>query len=232
MQKVDVKLNVKLKEEIKQNILGLLKDSKFGLNVKNLKDKLGYSRTTIAKYLDILEKDNLVFDQKIGQYRVWLHKDHENIKSLNVLIFDIYQSMLRNMEKDSEFNITPEKIKKMGIQVASDLHFSELLDKQLFEGADLRNFGNIADLLMKAIDMMCTYYDSYSWRPPIIIDSKNIIIVRMYNSKLISSTNYHFYMLSGFIEHAMNKMGKGAKHSVNVIKIDEIEKIVDFQFEF
>ena len=220
------------KPDIKQNILDLLKSSKFGLNVKNIKDKLGYSRTTIAKYLDILEKDNLVFDQKIGQYRVWLHKDHENIKSLNVLIFDIYQSMLRNMEKDPEFSITPEKIKKMGMQVASDLHFSELVDTQLFEGANFRNFSSIADLLMKAIDMMCTYYDSYSWRPPIIIDSKNIIIVRMYDSKLISSTKYHFYMLSGFIEHAMNKMGKGSKHSVNVIKIDEIEKIVDFQFEF
>ncbi len=220
------------KVEIKQNILELLKSSKFGLNVKNLKDELGYSRTTIAKYLNILEQEELVFDQKIGQYRVWLHKDHENTKSLNILIFDVYQSMLRNMEKDPGFNITPKKIKKMGMQVASDLHFSELVDIQLFEGVDLRNFGGIADLLMKAIDMMCTYYDSYSWRPPIIIESKNIIIVRMYDSKLISSTNYHFYMLSGFIEQAMNKMGKGLKHSVNVIKIDEIEKIVDFQFDF
>jgi len=54
------------KPDIKQSILDLLKSSKFGLNVKNIKDKLGYSRTTIAKYLDILEKDNLVFDQKIG----------------------------------------------------------------------------------------------------------------------------------------------------------------------
>ena len=218
--------------DIKQSILDLLKDSKFGLNVKNLKDKLGYSRTTIAKYLKKLEEENLVFDQKIGQYRVWLHKEHENMKSLTILIFDIYKSMLKHMEKDAEFNITPEKIKKMGMQVATDLHFSELVDKQLFERVDLRNFVNIADLLMKAIDMMCTYYDSYSWRPPIIIESKNIIIVRMYNSKLISSTNYHFYMLSGFIEQAMNKMGKGAKHSVNVIKINEKEKIVDFQFEF
>jgi len=220
------------KPDIKQSILDLLKSSKFGLNVKNIKDKLGYSRTTIAKYLDILEKDNLVFDQKIGQYRVWLHKEHENIKSLNVLIFDVYQSMLRHMEEDSELDISPEKIKKMGMTVASDLHFSELVDKQLFEGVNLRNFGDIADLLMKAIDMMCTYYDNYSWRPPIIIESKNIIIVRMYDSKLISSTNYHFYMLSGFIEQAMNETAKGSKGSVNVIQIDEKEKIVDFQFEF
>ena len=77
------KAEIKLKEEIKQSILELLKSSKFGLNVKNLKDTLGYSRTTLAKYLNKLEEENLVFDQKIGQYRVWLHKEHENIKSLN-----------------------------------------------------------------------------------------------------------------------------------------------------
>ena len=220
------------KVEIKQGILDLLKSSKFGLNVKNLKDELGYSRTTIAKYLNILEQEELVFDQKIGQYRIWLHKDNEDIKSLNVLIFDVYQSMLRNMQTDPDLNITPKKIKKLGMKVASDLQFSELVDEKTFKGADLSDFGKIAELLMKTIDTMCTYYDSYSWRPPIIIKNKNIIIVRMYNSNLISSTNYHFYMLSGFIEYAMNKMAKGAKGSVNVIKIDEKEKIVDFQFEF
>jgi hypothetical protein len=218
------------KQNIKKSILDLLQRSRFGLNVKNLKDKLGYSRTTIAKYLTLLQEEDMVVDREIGQYHIWLHKDtfYGKNKKINSLIFAIYWSMLRNMEKDTVLNINPADIKRLGKNVASDFNFSDLFDIKPQENAEPEDFHAIAKVLMDVIDSICKFYDSYSWRPPIIIKEKNTIIVRMYDSDLIKRANFHFYMLSGFIEHEMNKF---IECSVNVIQIDENERIVDYQFD-
>ena len=37
-------------------ILALLKSSKYGFSISKLAQKLGYSRTTVSKYLNIMEK--------------------------------------------------------------------------------------------------------------------------------------------------------------------------------
>ncbi|MBD3229779.1 MAG: ArsR family transcriptional regulator, partial [Candidatus Lokiarchaeota archaeon] len=160
-------------KDTKKEILDLLKRSRFGLNVQKISDDLGYSRTTISKYLKILEKDDLVFYRTIGQNKIWIHKDiyfdkRNKDNPLNNLVFAIYTSMLRNMEtSDLKPNLTPDYIKKLGKLIAQDFNFSEFLDNDLLKIPDeIPDSDKISELLMKIIDSICKFFDNYTWKEP------------------------------------------------------------------
>ncbi|TFF89426.1 MAG: ArsR family transcriptional regulator [Promethearchaeota archaeon] len=219
-------------KKTEKEILDLLKKSRFGLNVQKISDDLGYSRTTISKYLKILEKKGKVFYRVIGQNKIWIHRDiyfdKENKNNIiSNLIFAIYSSMLRNMEKT---DLKPDYVKRLGKLIAQDFNFSEFINKDLLKIPDeIILSPKNAENLMKIIDSICKFYDNYEWRPPIIIDEKYILILRMYNSDLIYEAPFHFYLLSGFIEYEMNKYIAG---EVKVVQIKQDKKIVDLQFKF
>jgi biotin operon repressor len=222
------------KKDIKDNVLEILKLSRFGLNLKSITEKVECSRTTVTKYLNELEADGFVIDRQIGQYKVWLHRDaylagNEMQLPSNSLLYGILSSMLKNMEK---LGVEPAFVKQLGITIADDFNFSEYLDKQLLEPMESPpDLKDIADKLMKLIDSVCKIYDNYTWQTPVILPRPDHleIILRMHNSDFITLAPYNYYLISGFIEHEMNKYVNG---TVDVIQIQDKERIVDFQFQF
>ena len=216
--------DISLKSDIKSEILDLLKKSHMGLSIRNISKELNRSRTTITKYLKQLSKERLVIDQKIGQYRVWISKDTK-LDVNDSLVYSINNSILKNLTK---LNMNKKDIKELGKFVAKDFNFSNYLDNShLVIASKMPKPKEVADGLMKIIDSICLVFDNYSWHPPIIKEDFSVIIIRMYDSNLISNPNY-FHLISGFIEQEMNKY---VKSKVNVIQVKEKEKIVDFQFE-
>ncbi len=219
------------KKDVTDTILELLRQSRFGLNLKTITEKLECSRTTVTKYLNQLEQEGLIIDRQIGQYKVWIHRDaffagNEMKLPANSFLFSLFASMLRNME---EVGIKSKDVKELGKKIAKDFNFSEYLDNQYLQPTEtLPDLAEIADRLMRVIDSICKIYDAYEWQPPIVRPKKWEIILRLHGSALITLAPYHFYLISGFFEHEMNKYVGG---HVDVIQIQEKEKIVDFQFE-
>ena len=92
-------------------------------------------------------------------------------------------------------------------------------------------YESIAELLMKTIDSICKSYDEYQWVTPIINEQKGLVILRMTDSEIIENKSY-YYLISGIIEFEMNKYLTGTAVNVNILQINEEEKIVDLEFEF
>ena len=218
-----IKMNPR-KNNIKNEIIQLLKNSYMGLSIRNISKKLNHSRITITKYLKILKKERLIIDQKVGQYRVWFFKDKNNLNINNSLIYLINNSILKNL---TSFNLKKKDIKELGKSVAKEFNFSDYIDIDIENIEKPPSSKEMADRLMKIIDSICLLYDNYTWHPPILKEDLSVIVIRMFNSNLISNPN-HFHLISGFIEYEINKY---VKSEVNVIQIQENEKIVDFQFE-
>ena len=210
----------------------ILKQSRFGLNLKTITDKLECSRTTVTKYLNMLEREGLVFDRQIGQYKVWIHRDafmsgNEMKLPSNTLLFGIFSSMMKNMQN---LGVEPAFVKQLGKAIAVDFNFANYLDQKYMETPEIPpDMREIAERLMHIIDSICKMYDKYTWQAPIVRPDRGEIILRMHDSDFIAIGQYNFYLISGFIEHEMNKYVNG---TVDVIQIQEKEKIVDFQFEF
>ena len=65
-----------VKASLQDEIVKLLYETRYGLSVSKLAQKLGASRTTISKYLKILEDADKAFVQDIGQYKLWHQKEN------------------------------------------------------------------------------------------------------------------------------------------------------------
>ncbi len=213
-------------------IIEILKNSRFGLNLNAIVEKLGCSRTTATKYLKILETEGEIVDRDIGQYRIWLHKDvffrdgKQKIPS-NTLIYQIYNSLLRNTQN---VGLKPADIKKLGTLVAEDFNLSEFIDQTEFPGVEaLLDFSSLAEFLMKTLDSIFRFFDEYTWQPPVLMADKGQIILRLANSHLIAETPAHFHFIAGIIEHEIQKHGNG---TVDVIQVREEDQVVDFLFQF
>lgn len=227
--------------EIKNEILELLKNSHLGLSIRNISDQLNRSRTTITKYLKILEDEDVVSERQISQYKVWILKDNLNLDKRNSLIFAIVDSILRNL---SNLDLKKDDIKNLGKMVANEMDFADFIDNSILkEFRDLIKIGKfpkpekIANGILDIIDSVISLYDNYEWDRPPIIHKDGSITIRMRNSELMSNQN-HYYFISGFIEYAMEQeiqktpFGKQIIGKVSVVQILEKEKIVDFLFEF
>jgi DNA-binding transcriptional regulator YhcF (GntR family) len=225
-------------------ILDLLLNSKLGLSVNKMAEKIVCSRTTISKYLKELEQKHLVFEQDIGQYKIWHHKDgfiknKARWDSLSTFFEPFYDSLMHNLPK---LNITPANLKELGNLIDQELNFSDLITDIIDQNntllisstnsastgvLTLPNLSEIAQLIMQIIDTLFRTFDPYHWDVPMIFENEGIFILRMVGSEYVRLPS-HFYLLSGIIEGEMNRF---APVTINIHQILEKEQIVDIKFK-
>ena len=232
-----------VKASLQDEIVNLLQETRYGLSVSKLAQKLGASRTTISKYLKILEDEDKAFVQDIGQYKLWHQKEKylqnkSRREALSTFYEPFYLSMLRNIP---QFIQDPEGLKELGKVMAKDLNFSEMTDvmitqQQIPTSAPILDGNTKSNLplpfmsqkIMDIIDSILTTFDTYSWTAPIILEDQGLMILRMENSEYLSLPA-HFQIFSGIIEEEMNKY---IKVSVIIHQIDPVNNIVDIKFQF
>ncbi|MHA1268830.1 MAG: HTH domain-containing protein [Candidatus Helarchaeota archaeon] len=205
---------------IKDNILKSLKETNFGKSIKKIAEELDLSRTTVSKYLRILEKENKCISKKVGVYSLWFSKENEDLLKQNpyrILIRNFYKSLINSLNK-----IYPdinERGKEIGINIAEILNIEEFLDiESLYEYLkedDKRGIlKTICDLFLNANILG----EDYNFEM-IILENENRGIIKLKDTEF---TEYplHFYIQAGVLE---GKINKNSPFNVDV-QIYEINK--------
>ncbi len=232
-----------VKTSLQDDIIQLLQQTKYGLSVSKLSQKLEASRTTVSKYLKILEEEGKAFVQDIGQYKLWHEKEKflqnkARREALSTFYEPFYLSMLRNIP---QFIQKPEDLKELGKVMAKDLNFSEMTDVMVTQQPEFAiptkleansqkqpPLEFMAQIIMSITDSILTTFDTYQWATPVILEEQGILILRMKNSGYLSLPA-HFQLFSGIIEEEMSKY---VKVGVFINQINLATNIVDIKFQF
>ena len=84
-------------ENIQSKIIKVLKTCPSGLQIEEVAEKLGLTRHTVAKYLEILRAEGKIHFDKIGRSKLW--KEISTTSNIRLLSMDDLEQILRIEEK-------------------------------------------------------------------------------------------------------------------------------------
>lgn len=96
-----------MEKNIQFQILEILKGSPFGLQMEEVAEKLGLTRHTVAKYLEILRAEGKIHFKKVGRAKLW--RDVSTTSNIRLLSGDDLQDILKieeKIEKDQNIEST------------------------------------------------------------------------------------------------------------------------------
>jgi Mn-dependent DtxR family transcriptional regulator len=222
-------------KDISQDILDVLESSSLGMSITKLAKELNCSRTTVTKYIKKLEKQDLVFFQGVGQYRLWHHKEQfESNKDKRESLINFYEPLYNSIIKNlPAIGISETQSKELGKRISRDLDFSDIAEDIIETLIPKKNcteaeaFNNIVKSTAQILESLCRTFDDFTWEPPIVLTINKIFVLRLKQSQFVKFP-IHFYILTGIIEEEMNKY---VKVEINVNQIIQNDKIVDLKFE-
>lgn len=97
-------------KDIQEEILNVLKASPSGLQMEELAEKLGLTRHTVSKYLEVLRAEGKIHYKKVGRSKLW--KEISTTANIKLLTIDDLEDILRIEEKiEKEQNLeSPERM--------------------------------------------------------------------------------------------------------------------------
>lgn len=120
-----------MEKNLQAQILNVLKSSPSGLQMEELAEKLGLTRHTVAKYLEILRAEGKIHYRKVGRSKIW--KDIFTAANIRLLKMDDLEDILQIEERiEKEQNL--EKTRRME-------YLEETAIYHLQQGDPLMNLG-------------------------------------------------------------------------------------------
>ena len=123
-----------MEENIQTQILKILQDSSTGLQIEEIGEKLGLTRHTVAKYLEILRAEGKVHYNKIGRTKLWKVLSAAVVTRL--LGLDDLEEILRIAETIEREN-NSEKAERMASLKETAVYQLEYGDPLLNLGAEI-----------------------------------------------------------------------------------------------
>ncbi len=133
------------KKDSKEDILNLLKKSKYGLNISQIVDQMDLSRKTVKKLIIALEQENLIKIKEIGRAKLcYIDRvsNKENIEIIRSNFIEIINNIIDSFEKvQSKYISDPANfLKEMGnimgqkikTPILTELIINESVEKQKF----------------------------------------------------------------------------------------------------
>ena len=215
----------------KEKILEVLRPSKYGMSVKKIAEQLGWSRTTVSKYLQKLKQNEEVFDRDIGQYKIWLYnrsKGAEDTSKENLLFLKAYQLFLKYLH---EYHPELEDAKKIGASIGKDLDIENFISLDINDVIKKPlELSQIAQTFMDILNnIYLLNYEEYKFDPPIINYKPPFIILRIKESDYVEIP-MHFELLCGIFEEKINQLLK-LNLDISIHDVFKDEKMIDIKIQ-
>ncbi|MHA1803633.1 MAG: HTH domain-containing protein [Promethearchaeota archaeon] len=213
-------------EEWKNEILEFLENNPSGFTITDIAEEINSTRTTVSKYLSLLEQEKKVLSKEIGVYKLYFSAERR-FMALN--LFQAYYKSLLMGIKDKFSD--KQDFKEIGYQICDNLfdffynQFPKSIRDQIKSFKDfLKFFGKV----YPELDFI--YSDNLTIQENVNLENEEAI----YQFKNIGildfplDLEYHFYIISGMIERSLTKIfKKGGKRIYSDIQsIDKKNKIV------
>ena len=125
---------MKIKENIPLRILKILKSAPLGLQTEEIANKLGLTRHTVAKYLEVLFAGGSVHFKKVGRSRLW--KELSTSVSTRILSMDDLENILGIVAKIEKVHGQTDK-KRMDYLKETAIYHIQQGDPLLNLGAEI-----------------------------------------------------------------------------------------------
>ena len=191
----------KTSEYYKNKILDCLSNEFFGLTITKLADKINVNRNTVSKYLNILEAEGKVFNEKVATATVYFSRK-KSVISFDMFI-GIYKSYIGALRK--VFPDDKEAIKQMG-RIAAEYPYL----KKFFYGmrrVKRLDYAKRVETFKKSINKFWQFFEfifgKTEFKNVLISSEKNKIIYRVKSGQFLEKNGeflFHYYIISGFLE--------------------------------
>ena len=84
------------KIDYKKKIYKCIVENSFGLTVTDIAEKVDISRTTVYKYLALLEDEEVIYKKKIGVYTLYFSQEESNLNK--EIIISVFKGLLVNLK--------------------------------------------------------------------------------------------------------------------------------------
>ena len=123
-----------MEKNLQAQILKVLKSSPSGLQMEEIAEKLGLTRHTVAKYLEILRAEGKIHYRKVGRSKIW--KDIFTAANIRLLKMDDLEDILQIEERiEKEQNL--EKTRRMEYLKETAIYHLQHSDPLMNLGAEI-----------------------------------------------------------------------------------------------
>ncbi len=211
------------KRNILNDILGVLKDSKYGLNISQIVENLSLSRNTVKSYLRILEKESLVRVSKMGRSKIYILKNasQDNVlKKFRLLISDFFKGFFDALEKvilPSYSSNLYDVFKEIGKEMSNNVIWPPL-EMVKGEQVTVEQIGKIALQHLELLNEFGKVIKGEIVPAPIGNVTNSIVLRVEFIGFDFGNTDLFYYLVSGFYEKKLQD-NFGDKVYLNVLKI-------------
>jgi len=112
-------LNDEKQGGFEDKIIEVLHEGIFGMSITEIAEKVGINRMTAAKYLSIMEVQNLITCKKVGTSKLWLPIERNIHQRMEFIInyFKMYNAAVNEILKDDAF----EQIRSIGKKIGENI---------------------------------------------------------------------------------------------------------------
>ncbi|MHA1378958.1 MAG: winged helix-turn-helix domain-containing protein [Candidatus Helarchaeota archaeon] len=202
---------LKGKKNIKEDLLNLLKNSSYGLNISKIAKGLNLSRNTVKKYLGLLRKEQLIEKREIGRSKIYFVKKRYKKYKVDIFrnhFFEFTNNLYDALEKMvAQLSVSDIKgfFKQLGNEMGKNSNLPDL------ETTDIDNLiKNRRHYLYYIADVSKQWLELYNQMGKEMIrveivpstpDNMSAITLRVENpSKEFGDSELFYYLWGGFYE--------------------------------
>ncbi|MHA1378919.1 MAG: HTH domain-containing protein [Candidatus Helarchaeota archaeon] len=208
----------KSKKNIRNNILKVLQEHKYGLNVSQIAEKLHITRNTVKNYLASLEKERLILVKQVGQSKLILKANRDTseivfkiqsfISDYLTSFWKAYETVMYPINPDSH-----ELLMQIGREMSKNINWPILRSTKLVKKSEsveklLEDMGKFA---LQIFDV----FNDFSPIPMLLseivptpesFDEKVLIIRVEYTGGFsVGNTEAFYYLNAGFFEENLHR---------------------------
>ena len=236
-------ISKKGRKSIRESILTLLENAKFGLNYSQIAERLSLSRNTVKKYIEALKKEDKLLIMEIGRSNICLIK-HDKIPDSSRDILDrvgfFANEFMISFFKAFEKIFSPlhpnlkELIKKIGREMSKTIVWPTV------EVSDSREpTQNRIEYLMQIGKACIQHFEVFNQFGKVIeaeiippqSSATSSLVLRVKYTLDFEDTDFFYHMISGFYEQKLHE-NFGINLFTRVLEIQKENSVCYFETGF